>query len=128
MRDYLNKQITIFPGIEVNIRTHRGAIGNILYIFRENLSDIELKHLEKMTKIYLRKEGTSLNNLNIAFESFDVLKIPHVGKTDYLEYEDLKKFGYDAFEVTNLSNRNYKKVMKLINSPISTVAFSDTHI
>lgn len=128
MRDYVDNSIAIFPGIEINVRTQRGAIGNILYIFREDLNNEELKNLESITKKYLRKEGTSSENLDIAFKSFDILKIPHVGKSDYLDYEDLQKFGYDAFEATNLNHPNYKKVMKRMKKPVSTVAFSDTHI
>ena len=128
MREYLNGAISIFPGIEVNIRTARGEIGNILYIFPENLSNEQLLKLEKIVSKNLRKEGVSKEMLDTIFKEYDFLKIPHVGKSDYLEYEDLIKYGFDAFEITNANHFNFKKVMKLHDKPVSVVAFSDTHV
>ncbi|MCK5867458.1 MAG: PHP domain-containing protein [Mycoplasmataceae bacterium] len=128
MRLYLNGAISIFPGIEINIRTARGEIGNILYIFPQDLSKEQLLNLEKITIKYLRKEGISKEILDVIFNDYEFLKIPHVGKSDYLEYEDLIKYGFDAFEITNATHNNFKKVMKLHDKPVSVVAFSDTHV
>lgn len=125
-RDYLNKKIIIFPGVEVNIITDRGKIGNILYIFRENLNEEKLKKISNICIKNLRKGGITHNQAMNIFNDFDTILIPHVGKSDYLEISDLNKIKYDAFEITNSDHHNFKKVFKKLKSSI--VAFSDTHI
>ena len=127
MRDYSRGIVTILPGIEVNIITLRGEIGNILFIFKEDLSKEELKKIEKICRVNLKKSGVTHKQALEIFKDFNTIIIPHVGKSDYLTIEDLKLIEYDAFEVTNLSHHNYKKVMKTLGD-VSTVAFSDTHI
>lgn len=120
-------EILFLPAIEINVVTKRGVIGNIVFVFTDKLLDSELQKIEKICHTKLLKDGISLKSANIIFNDFNHLKIPHVGKSDYLEYEDLLEIDYDAFEITNKNNHNYKKVLKKgLNSSI--VAFSDTHI
>ena len=125
-RDYFNEKVIIFPGIEINIRTNRGGIGNILYIFRENLSKEKLIKISDICVRKLKKGGITHNQAMNIFNDFDLILIPHVGKSNYLEISDLNKIKYDAFEITNLNHPNFKKVFKKLKS--SVVAFSDTHI
>ncbi len=124
-RNYLNKKITILPGIEINIITDRGKIGNILYIFREDLTIKKLKKISDICTKKLKKNGITHNQAMNLFNDFDLIIIPHVGKSNHLEISDLNKIKYDAFETTNLKHSNLKKVTKKLKSSI--VAFSDTH-
>ena len=124
-RNYLNNKIIILPGIEVNIITDRGEIGNILYIFREDLNITKLKKISDICIKKLKKNGITHEQAMNLFNDFDLIIIPHVGKSNYLQISDLNKIKYDAFEITNFKHRNYKKVIKKLKS--SVVAFSDTH-
>ncbi|MGL4183588.1 MAG: hypothetical protein ACRCRP_00450 [Metamycoplasmataceae bacterium] len=119
--------ILALPGIEVNVVRKNGMIGNIIYIFSDELSDEELTKIEDIAKKNIPTRGISLENVNLIFADFDHLCIPHVGKSDFLALEDLLAIKYDAIEITSEVHHNYKKVIKSID-PTSVVSFSDTHI
>lgn len=115
------------PAIEVNVVRMNGVIANLIYVFPENLSIDELKEIRRISRVEIPKNGITINKANIIFNKFDVLKIPHIGKSDHFKTDDLHNLKYDAFEVTNLNHPNYLKTIKDgLNS--SVVAFSDTHI
>lgn len=119
-------EILFLPATEINVRTKRGAIGNIIYVFSNLTSDLKLQELEKLIKSRILKEGISLKEANTIFSGFDYLVIPHVGKNDYLAYDDLLEINYDAFEITSKDHHNFKSILKHGLSA-SIVSFSDTH-
>ena len=127
-RKYLNGAISILPGIEVNIITERGEIGNILFLFKEDLNEEELERISHICEVKLKKNGVTHKQAMECFGDYETIIIPHVGKSDYLAPSDLAKINYDAFEATNLKHHNYVKSMKWIDNEVSTVAFSDTHV
>lgn len=118
--------ILILPAIEVNVVRTDGKIANIIYVFDNNLSIDNLNEISLIAKTKIPKRGISLKQCNDIFNEFKTIKIPHVGKSDHFKYEDLKKINYDAIEISNENDKNYKNVM---NKKIKTsiVAFSDTH-
>lgn len=118
--------MVFLPGIEVNVSRNNGIIANLIYIFSENLSKEELLKIKQITHS-IPKRGITIQMANEIFNDFDVLRIPHIGKSDYFASEDLKTLKYDAFEVTSLNNKNYLKVLK-DGFTSSVVSFSDTHI
>ena len=118
--------MVFLPGIEVNVSRNNGIIANLIYIFSENLSKEELLKIKQITHS-IPKRGITIQMANEIFNDFDVLRIPHIGKSDYFASEDLKTLKYDAFEVTGLNNKNYLKVLK-DGFTSSVVSFSDTHI
>ncbi|MGL5522268.1 MAG: PHP domain-containing protein [Metamycoplasmataceae bacterium] len=119
--------LLVLPGIEVNVVRKNGKIGNIIYIFSDELSDEQLIKIEEIAKKNIPTRGISLENANLIFADFDHLCIPHVGKADFLELDDLLMINYDAIEITSEDHHNYKKAIKGID-PTSVVSFSDTHI
>ena len=119
--------IVFLPAIEVNVVRKNGVIANLIYVFEENLSIEKLLDIRRITQLEIPKRGITISKANNIFKDFDVIRIPHVGKSDHFKPEDLLDLKYDAFEVTNLSHPNY---LKTINEGFETsvVAFSDTHI
>ncbi len=118
--------LIFLPGIEVNVVRKNGVIANLIYIFKEDLAIDQLLKIKKITES-IPKRGITIDNANKIFDDFDVLRIPHIGKSDHFKSEDLKDLKFDAFEVTNLTHPNYLKTLKdgFISSVVS---FSDTHI
>lgn len=119
--------ILLLPGIEVNVVRTDGNSAHILYLFDENLSDDKLKQIEQIAKKEIPKKGISLSRVNTIFKEFDTIKIPHVGKSEFFKYEDLKKISFDAIEISNSNDKNYLSVIKKPDIKTSIVAFSDTH-
>lgn len=118
--------ILLLPAIEVNVVRLDGNIANIIFVFDQDLPEIELKKISDIAKFQIPKRGISLNKCNEIFKEFKTIKIPHVGKSDHFKYEDLLEIEYDAIEISNEENPNYINVMKKgINT--SVVSFSDTH-
>jgi hypothetical protein len=119
--------IVFLPAIEVNVVRKNGVIANLIYVFEENLPIEKLLDIRRITQLEIPKRGITISKANNIFKDFDVIRIPHVGKSDHFKPEDLLDLKYDAFEVTNLSHPNY---LKTINEGFETsvVAFSDTHI
>ncbi len=119
--------ITFLPAIEANVVRKSGEIANLIYVFREDLSDDGLKEISDIARKRLPKRGISIESANKLFDNFETLRIPHIGKTDHFKYDDLLDLKYDAFEVTNMKHPNYVSVIKkgLVSS---TVSFSDTHV
>lgn len=119
--------ILLLPAIEANVVRTNGKRGNVIFVFNNELSNDELLKIENISKTQLPKVGVSLKNVNLLFKEFDPIIIPHVGKSDFLSYEDLIKIKCHAFEITNKNHPNFLSInRKNINSSI--VAFSDTHI
>ena len=83
-------------------------------------------NLQEITRADFKSCTGSLECNNI-FKEFETIKIPHVGKSDYFKYEDLLKIEYDAIEISNKNNRNFKSFIKHKDIQTSIVAFSDTH-
>ncbi len=119
--------MVFLPAIEANVVRKNGVIANLIYIFPENLSKEELLKIRKIAQLEIPKRGVTIEKANNIFNDFDIIRIPHVGKSDHFKSEDLKDLIWDAFEVTNLSHPNYLKTIK-DNFKTSVVAFSDTHI
>lgn len=118
--------ITILPGVEINVVKNDGKIAHLLVIFSNDLSIEELEKLKmEISKIY--KNGISINEINNWFQNYQTIRIPHVGKSDFFEIEDLEKLNYDAIEITNDKHPNYLKFLKS-GIKKSVVSFSDTHI
>ncbi len=119
--------ILLLPGIEVNVVRTDGNSAHILYLFDSNLSDDQLKQIEQIAKKQIPKRGISLERCNTIFKDFDTIKIPHVGKSEFFKYEDLKKITFEAIEISNSNDKNYLSVIKKPDIKTSIVAFSDTH-
>lgn len=119
--------ILLLPGIEVNVVRSDGKAAHILYLFEECLSDDKLEQIQKIAKKEIPKTGISLLKVNTIFNDFNTIKIPHVGKSDFFKYEDLKKISFDAIEISNENDKNYLSVIKKSDIKTSIVAFSDTH-
>ncbi len=119
--------IIFLPAIEANVVRKNGVLANLIYVFREDLTDDQLKTISNIARKNLPKRGISIENANKLFENFETLRIPHIGKSDHFKYDDLLDLKYDAFEVTNMNHPNYISVLKkgLVSS---TVSFSDTHV
>ncbi len=115
------------PAIEANVVRKNGVIANLIYIFPENLPKDQLLKIKKIAQLEIPKRGITIEKANNIFNDFDIIRIPHVGKSDHFKSEDLYDLIWDAFEVTNLSHPNYLKTIK-DNFKTSVVAFSDTHI
>lgn len=118
--------LIFLPGIEANVVRKNGVIANLIYIFSEKLTKDELLKISKITNS-IPKRGITIETANKIFDEFDVLKIPHIGKSDHFKSEDLEYLKFDAFEITSFSNKNYLKVLK-DGFVSSVVSFSDTHI
>lgn len=117
--------ILLLPAIEINVVRLNGIIANIIFVFKENLSIEELNEIERISNS-IPKRGISLEECNSIFNSFQTIKIPHVGKNDFFSLEDLQKIDFDAIEISNEKHQNFLHVNKSIKSSI--VAFSDTHM
>jgi len=120
--------ITIFPGVELDVTRKNKELGHVLFIFEDNLSEEKLKELERIINKTLGKHKVSVEELDNKFPGYKTLVIPHVGKGDFLDVEDLKEFKFDAIEVVNDIHLNYKKFQKFWDKKESIVSFSDTHI
>ena len=122
----------ILPAIEMNIYRPNGKneddVGNLIYVFSDELSASELIQIEAIMR-KINKSGISAERAGTIFEQYEHLKIPHIGKDDYMTMEELSRMGtsIDAAEATSLSHPNYRKWLK-DNGDASTVAFSDTHV
>lgn len=119
--------MVFLPAIEVNVARKNDVIANLIYVFPENLPLEKLEKIRKIAKLEIPKRGITIEKANSIFDEFEVLRIPHVGKSDHFKSEDLYDLKYDAFEVTNLQHPNYLKTIK-DGFKTSIVAFSDTHI
>lgn len=119
--------ILILPGIEVNVVRTDGKLAHILYLFDEDLSETQLKQIEQIAKKEIPRAGISLEKCNTIFKDFETIMIPHVGKSEFFKYEDLKKISFDAIEISNNLDKNYLSVIKKPDIKTSVVAFSDTH-
>lgn len=120
--------ITLLPGIEVDVKRLNDTIGHLLVIFSNELDDSQLKEIESIARKDLKKtRGISLQSANEIFSSFETIKIPHVGKSDYFTNEDLAILEHDAIEISNYNHPNFNK-WKRNGIPKSIVSFSDTHI
>ncbi|CAM9134976.1 PHP domain-containing protein [Mycoplasma todarodis] len=119
--------MVFLPAIEANVVRKNGVIANLIYVFREDLTDAQLKKISSIARKELPKRGISIESANALFSEFETLRIPHIGKSDHFKYDDLLDLKYDAFEVTNMKHPNYVSILKkgLISS---TVSFSDTHV
>lgn len=119
--------LIFLPGVEVNVARLNGLIGHLLVIFEPNLSDKQLSDIERTIKIEIPRYGVSINKINKMFSEFKTIRIAHVGKCEFFDYNDLQELSYDAIEVTNLNHPNYLSAIRkgLVNS---VVAFSDTHM
>ena len=86
----------------------------------------QLEKIQEITKTQIPKRGIALKDVELIFNDFNVIKIPHVGKSDHFKFEDLQAIKYDAIEISNENHKNYLHVKKQ-NINTSVVAFSDTH-
>jgi len=120
--------ITIFPGVELDVTRKNKELGHVLFIFEETLNESELKDLERIINKTLGKHKVSVEELDDKFINYKKIVIPHVGKGDFLDVNDLKEFNFDAIEVVNDMHPNYKKFIKKWKSKESLVSFSDTHM
>lgn len=118
--------ILILPAIEVPVLSSNQKKADIIFVFSEQLKEEQLKLIEKISNNIFKK-GIALLECNNIFKEFETIKIPHVGKSDYFKYEDLLKIEYDAIEISNKNNRNFKSFIKHKDIQTSIVAFSDTH-
>lgn len=126
----LAKQINILflPAIEVNVtRNSDNSIANIIYIFKEDLTDKQLNEISLIARKEIPKKGISNNEINSIFKDFETIIIPHIGKSDSFKIEDLKDIHFDAIEISSLKHPNYLRTIKQ-GYKGSIVAFSDTHI
>lgn len=120
--------ILFLPAIEVNVqRTSDSKVANIIYIFSDLLNNEQLKEIELIAKKFIPKSGISNKNVDIIFQKFETIKIPHIGKSDAFKYEDIKDFDIDAIEISSYNNLNFKSTIKK-GYKGSIVAFSDTHV
>lgn len=126
----LAKQINILflPAIEVNVtRNSDNSIANVIYIFRDDLSEEKLNEIATIAKKHSPKKGISNKEINIIFKDFETIIIPHIGKSDSFRIEDLQDVKFDAIEISSLKHPNYLRTIKQ-GYKGSIVAFSDTHI
>ena len=126
-----NFNILLLPGVEIDVVRKNDKRGNVIVIFSEQLSFEEYKQIERIIKFKTGKWKIRVSKINELFKDLEIIVIPHVGKSDYCNYEDLLDIHYDAIEITNFNHHNFKsfsKKMKRDNKSTSIVAFSDTHI
>ncbi|WP_027334218.1 hypothetical protein [Mycoplasma elephantis] len=129
--EIINKEminLTIWPGIEVNLKKYNGQKGQAIFIFNPNS---DLKKLQTLTenefrfykKLYSYKEAIHL----FEQEGFNFMVFPHAGKAqDNMSYEDIKDCKVTGLDVTDYNNRNKKDIVRQMpNVPI--LYFSDTH-
>lgn len=119
--------LIFLPGVEINVVRLNGQIGHLLVIFEHNLTDKQLSYIANTIKIEIPRYGVSIKKINEMFSEFKTIRIAHVGKCEYFDFNDLQELLYDSIEVTNLNHPNYLSVVRkgLISS---VVAFSDTHM
>lgn len=124
-RNICKTNLLVFPGVEVSVLKPDGIIAHLLLLFDKELEDKQVKDLEEICRLTLRKRGISIEAVYEIFKDFDFIAIPHVGKGDYFDVEDLT-FEHQAIEITSKKHHNYKKWLKNLDDK-SVVAFSDTH-
>ncbi|MGL4951991.1 MAG: PHP domain-containing protein [Mycoplasma sp.] len=119
--------ITLLPGIEVNVIRLNGEIGHMLILFNNNLDENKLNKISQIAKEKIWKNGVSIHKINNLFDEYETIRIIHIGKGDFFKWDDLENLNYDAFEITNRNHPNFKSVMKH-GYKSSIVSFSDTHM
>ncbi len=125
-----NFDITIFPGVEITVKRLNEQKGHILFIFDNNITEAQAKQLEVTVFRNAHSYGTNLNSFvqNINKLSIPYIMIPHVGKCDYIVYEDVKDFIDNMPYVESPSNKSeLTRFNSNLKTPIKNIMFSDTH-
>lgn len=123
-----NIDITLWPGIEVNLRKYDGQIGQAIFIFDP---DSNLKELNEVTKKEFRfnsNKYTYKDAVELFKKSnFNFMVFPHAGKgQDNMEWQDICNSQVDGLDITDFNNSNKKKILKQ-DPTIPVLYFSDTH-
>lgn len=126
LKEIVRSNIIIFPGVEVDVIKNDGSKAHVLVIFSNELTNTEVKEIEKICVKELNKNGISVEKINDLFQAYQTIRIPHVGKGDNFKPSELSSLVHDAIETTAMTNPNFVKWQKELNNK-SVVAFSDTH-
>lgn len=124
-----NYDMIVFPAVEITIKRVNGNKGHIVVIFDNKTSDMDLQELEYIIAETKNDYGVGIDKFFKAIKNYQYVAIPHIGKSDYLIYEDLKNH-LDLFKYVEVSNSKvdmYNRFCKESNTNIPYIYFSDTH-
>lgn len=124
-----NYDMVVFPATEITIKRVNGSKGHIVIIFDNKTDEEDLKELEFIISENKNDYGVGIDKFFKAIKDYKFVAIPHIGKSDYLVYEDLKNH-LDLFKYVEVSNSKvdmYERFCKESNTKIPYIYFSDTH-
>lgn len=120
-----------YPGLELTVTRENKKRGHVLFIF-DNRNEELIKKLEEITQdlVFLNKElklKKAINTYNKL--GLDYFIIPHVDKSDFLVYDDMKEVKEKIYYLEALpTSREFKRFQKEAEGiNVMPVKFSDHH-
>lgn len=126
-----NLKMLYYPGLELTVMRENKKRGHVLFIF-DNSDEELIKELEQITydlvflnkEVKLKKAISTYNKLGL-----DYFIIPHVDKSDFLIYDDMKEVKEKIYYLEALpTSREFKKFSNEAEDiTVMPVKFSDHH-
>lgn len=123
--------MAIFPGVEITVKRVNEDRGHILFIFDNNITDEQAKKIQDVVFRNAHSYGTNIDSFvsNVDKLGIDYMMIPHVGKCDYVVYQDVKDYMDRIPYVESPDNKSeLNRFNANLEKPVANLMFSDTHM